>query len=73
MMKKPCPSGKRKFLTSASAEARIAGIAGVIGQPLYAYECRLCGFFHLTRSSPKRGKLGGCLKSNKPQNPNAFR
>lgn len=56
-MKAACPSGKRKFLDAKSAEA------SAISRhedwktrriPLmYAYRCRHCGFFHLTKQEQR--------------------
>lgn len=46
-----CSSGKRRFLTKASAEARIKENGGK--PQLYVYHCEECGQWHLTRSKPR--------------------
>ena len=51
--KAPCPSGKRKYLDADSARASAESRRHVWAEPLYAYKCRDCDYYHLTKIRPE--------------------
>ena len=48
--KKVCPvNSKRQFPSRLHCRIRIADVERHAKQPLYAYQCKNCGYWHMTR------------------------